>query len=154
MLNYFPEGINNPFISDQKKLLFLQNEFHFDMLYVVLKPKISHLCSQQQIRRELLESQLKVASLQDMSCQLLVNAEGKDCLEAKEKVHVIGNRLKMLLKDVTRHIKELEKILDISSSQLVSLFYDLLIMASYNGQFLSNLHFCYQNDFIFFVLFF
>uniref|UniRef100_A0A8C6V408 KASH domain-containing protein n=1 Tax=Naja naja TaxID=35670 RepID=A0A8C6V408_NAJNA len=71
-----------------------------------------------QIRRELLESQLKVASLQDMSCQLLVNAEGKDCLEAKEKVHVIGNRLKMLLKDVTRHIKELEKILDISSSQL------------------------------------
>lgn len=74
---------------------------------------------QQQIRRELLESQLKVASLQDMSCQLLVNAEGEDCLEAKEKVHVIGNRLKLLLKDVTRHIKELEKILDISSSQLV-----------------------------------
>ncbi|XP_041279944.1 nesprin-1 isoform X4 [Onychostruthus taczanowskii] len=71
-----------------------------------------------QIRRELLESQLKVASLQDMSCQLLVNAEGKDCLEAKEKVHVIGNRLKLLLKEVTRHIKDLEKILDISSSQL------------------------------------
>lgn len=75
---------------------------------------------QQQIRRELLESQLKVASLQDMSCQLLVNAEGKDCLEAKEKVHVIGNRLKLLLKEVTRHIKDLEKILDISTSQLVS----------------------------------
>ncbi|XP_071405405.1 nesprin-1 isoform X2 [Pithys albifrons albifrons] len=71
-----------------------------------------------QIRRELLESQLKVASLQDMSCQLLVNAEGKDCLEAKEKVHVIGNRLKLLLKEVTHHIKDLEKILDISSSQL------------------------------------
>ncbi|XP_059691375.1 nesprin-1-like isoform X2 [Gavia stellata] len=71
-----------------------------------------------QIRRELLESQLKVASLQDMSCQLLVNAEGKDCLEAKEKVHVIGNRLKLLLKEVTHHIKDLEKILDISNSQL------------------------------------
>ncbi|XP_060128741.1 nesprin-1 isoform X4 [Zootoca vivipara] len=71
-----------------------------------------------QIRRELLESQLKVASLQDMSCQLLVNAEGKDCLEAKEKVHVIGNRLKMLLKEVSHRIKELEKILDVSSSQL------------------------------------
>lgn len=68
----------------------------------------------------MLESQLKVASLQDMSCQLLVNAEGKDCLEAKEKVHVIGNRLKLLLKEVTHHIKELEKTLDISSSQLVS----------------------------------
>ncbi|NXF38127.1 SYNE1 protein, partial [Nyctibius bracteatus] len=71
-----------------------------------------------QIRRELLESQLKVASLQDMSCQLLVNAEGKDCLEAKEKVHVIGNRLKLLLKEVMHHIKDLEKILDISSNQL------------------------------------
>ncbi|XP_078504900.1 nesprin-1 isoform X2 [Lissotriton helveticus] len=71
-----------------------------------------------QIKRELLESQLKVASLQDMSCQLLVNAEGKDCLEAKEKVHVIGNRLKVLLKEVTHHIRDLEKILDISSNQL------------------------------------
>ncbi|XP_036078730.1 nesprin-1 isoform X13 [Rousettus aegyptiacus] len=70
-----------------------------------------------QIRRELLESQLKVASLQDMSCQLLVNAEGTDCLEAKEKVHVIGNRLKLLLKEVGHHIKELEKSLDLSSSQ-------------------------------------
>ncbi|XP_028903939.1 nesprin-1 isoform X12 [Ornithorhynchus anatinus] len=71
-----------------------------------------------QIRRELLESQLKVALLQDMSCQLLVNAEGQDCLEAKEKVHVIGNRLKLLLKEVSHHIKDLEKILDLSSSQL------------------------------------
>ncbi|XP_053317344.1 nesprin-1 isoform X2 [Spea bombifrons] len=71
-----------------------------------------------QMKRELLESQLKVASLQDMSFQLLVNTEGKDCLEAKEKVHVIGNRLKVLLKDVTGHIKEIEKILDISSNQL------------------------------------
>lgn len=70
-----------------------------------------------QMKRELLESQLKVASLQDMSCQLLVNAEGTDCLEAKEKVHVIGNRLKLLLKEVSRHIKESEKLLDVSSSQ-------------------------------------
>ncbi|XP_016067047.1 PREDICTED: nesprin-1-like isoform X3 [Miniopterus natalensis] len=70
-----------------------------------------------QIRHELLESQLRVASLQDMSGQLLVNAEGTDCLEAKEKVHVIGNRLKLLLKEVSRHIKELEKLLDMSSCQ-------------------------------------
>nr|AAI61402.1 LOC100145637 protein [Xenopus tropicalis] len=77
-----------------------------------------HLKLLSQMKRELLESQLKVASLQDMSCQLLVNAEGKDCLEAKEKVHVIGNRLKVLLKEITRHIKDIEKILDISSNQL------------------------------------
>ncbi|XP_045150652.1 nesprin-1 [Echinops telfairi] len=70
-----------------------------------------------QIRHELLESHAKVASLQDMSRQLLVNAEGADCLEAKEKVHVIGNRRKLLLKEVSRHIKDLEKLLDMSSSQ-------------------------------------
>lgn len=74
----------------------------------------------QQIRRELLDSQLKVASLQDMSLQLLVHSEGSDCLEAKEKVHVIGNRLKMLLKEVTRDIRELNKTLDITSTQQVS----------------------------------
>ncbi|XP_051578196.1 nesprin-1-like isoform X9 [Myxocyprinus asiaticus] len=70
-----------------------------------------------QIRRELLDTQLKVASLQDMSLQLLVHSEGSDCLEAKEKVHVIGNRLKLLLKEVTRDIRELQKTLDITSSQ-------------------------------------
>ncbi|KAL0169664.1 hypothetical protein M9458_034260 [Cirrhinus mrigala] len=61
----------------------------------------------------LLDTQLKVASLQDMSLQLLVHSEGK-------KVHVIGNRLKLLLKEVTRDIRELQKALDISSSQQVS----------------------------------
>ncbi|XP_052352542.1 nesprin-1-like isoform X4 [Oncorhynchus keta] len=69
------------------------------------------------IRCELLETQRKVLSLQDMSLQLLVNSEGSDCLEAKEKVHVIGNRLKLLFKEVTRDLKELEKILDMNSSQ-------------------------------------
>ncbi|MGH0176243.1 UNVERIFIED_CONTAM: hypothetical protein FKN15_004424 [Acipenser sinensis] len=73
--------------------------------------------SDQQIRRELLESQLKVASLQDMSSQLLVNTQGTDCLEAKEKVHVIGNRLKLLLKEVTRDLRELERTLGITVSQ-------------------------------------
>lgn len=75
--------------------------------------------SLQQIRQELLDSQLKVASLQDMSLQLLVNSQGSDCLEAKEKVHVIGNRLKLLLKEVTQDLRELAKILDITSSQQV-----------------------------------
>lgn len=70
-----------------------------------------------QIKQELLKSQLRVAPLQDMSRQLLVNTEGADCLEAKEKVHVIGNRLKLLLKEVSHHIKGLEKLLDMSSSQ-------------------------------------
>ena len=55
-----------------------------------------------------------------MSLQLLVNSDGSDCLEAKEKVHVIGNRLKLLLKEVTRDLRELAKILDLTSSQQVN----------------------------------
>ncbi|XP_073928362.1 nesprin-1 isoform X20 [Castor canadensis] len=84
-----------------------------------LDPEIlqDHHKQLRQIKHELLESQHQVASLQDMSCQLLVNAEGTDCLEAKEKVHVIGNRLKLLLKEVSHHIQDLEKLLDMSSSQ-------------------------------------
>ena len=73
----------------------------------------------QVIRQELLDSQLKVSSLQDMSLQLLVHAQGSDCLEAKEKVHVIGNRLKLLLKEVTRDLREISRVLEISSSQQV-----------------------------------
>lgn len=57
-----------------------------------------------------------------MSLQLLVNSQGSDCLEAKEKVHVIGNRLKLLLKEVTRDLRELAKILDITSSQQVDMY--------------------------------
>ncbi|XP_061097143.1 nesprin-1-like isoform X2 [Conger conger] len=70
-----------------------------------------------QIRRELLDSQLKVSSLQDLSRQLLVQSEGSDCLEAQEKVHVIGNRLKLLLKEVTRDLRALQKTLEITGSQ-------------------------------------
>ena len=92
------------------------------MHFVLMLYCVFHLlCCLQQIRRELLDSQLKVASLQDMSLQLLVHAVGQDCLEAKEKVHVIGNRLKLLLKEVSRHIRELERNLDITSSQQVLL---------------------------------
>ncbi|TRY83468.1 hypothetical protein DNTS_016212, partial [Danionella cerebrum] len=70
-----------------------------------------------QIRRELLETQGKVASLQDLALQLLVHSQGSDCLEATEKVHVINNRLKVLLKEVTRDLRELQKSVDVSSSQ-------------------------------------
>lgn len=88
--------------------------------------------SPQQIRQELLDSQLKVASLQDMSLQLLVNSQGSDCLEAKEKVHVIGNRLKLLLKEVTRDLRELAKVLDITSSQQVDHLYIYIICHMYS----------------------
>lgn len=79
----------------------------------------------QRVKQELLESQQKVSSLQELSAQLLVTtsplaplpqtqrsgqsrAQGSECLEAQEKVHVIMNRLKLLLKQVTTDLQGLE----------------------------------------------
>lgn len=108
-------------LHEHHKTLTVSGKAHKHGLFEAICWRIQiHGCKcPQQIRQELLDSQLKVASLQDMSLQLLVNSQGSDCLEAKEKVHVIGNRLKLLLKEVTRDLRELAKILDITSSQQV-----------------------------------
>ncbi|XP_028808915.1 nesprin-1 isoform X8 [Denticeps clupeoides] len=65
-----------------------------------------------QIQQELQDSQPKVSSLQELSQQLLVQAQGSDCLEAQERVHVIGNRLKLLLKQVAADLELLERALE------------------------------------------
>ncbi|XP_062323195.1 nesprin-1-like isoform X2 [Osmerus eperlanus] len=83
-----------------------------------------------QIKRELLDSQQKVASLQELSAQLLVHtqarsqlqpqtseqaqreAQGVERLEAREKVHVIGNRLRLLLREVSSDLEGLERRLE------------------------------------------
>lgn len=89
----------------------------------------------QQVKQELLESQQKVSSLQELSAQLLVTtsplaplqtqrsgqgrAQGSECLEAQEKVHVIMNRLKLLLKQVTSDLQGLETRLEAVDRQQV-----------------------------------
>ncbi|KAF3849909.1 hypothetical protein F7725_019628 [Dissostichus mawsoni] len=70
-----------------------------------------------QIKRELLDSQQKASSLQEMSSQLLVDtkaseqiqSQGSECLEAQEKVHVILNRLRLLLREVSGDLQGLER---------------------------------------------
>lgn len=93
--------------------------YHNDKDFIVL----------QQIKRELLDSQQKVSSLQELSAQLLVNTkpqtlllqseateeirpQGSECLEAQEKVHVIWNRLKLLLREVSSDLEGLERRLE------------------------------------------
>lgn len=90
----------------------------------------------QQIKRELLDSQQKVSSLQELSAQLLViakpqtlllqsqaseqiQAQGSECLEAQEKVHVIMNRLRLLLREVSSDLEGLEKRLEAMDKQQV-----------------------------------
>lgn len=75
----------------------------------------------QQIQRELMETEQKVDSLQELSVQLLVQARGSECLEAHERVHVIGNRLRLLLKTVSTDLELLEKQLQAYEDRQVSL---------------------------------
>ncbi|KAK7133089.1 hypothetical protein R3I94_015094 [Phoxinus phoxinus] len=70
-----------------------------------------------QIQRELTETEQKVDSLQELSGQLLVQAHGSECLEAQERVHVIGNRLRLLLKAVDTDLELLEKELQTSGNR-------------------------------------
>lgn len=91
----------------------------------------------QQIKRELLDSQQKASSLQELSAQLLVHtqatsqiqpqaseqaqnqAQGSEHLEAQEKVHVIGNRLRLLLREVSTDLEGLERRLETMDTQQV-----------------------------------
>ncbi|XP_013867052.1 nesprin-1 isoform X3 [Austrofundulus limnaeus] len=78
-----------------------------------------------QIKCELLDSQQKASSLQELSAQLLVStkpsglrspeqtwAQSSQCLEAREKVHVIWNRLKLLQREVGSDLEGLEMRLE------------------------------------------
>uniref|UniRef100_A0A674JUY9 Spectrin repeat containing nuclear envelope protein 2 n=1 Tax=Terrapene triunguis TaxID=2587831 RepID=A0A674JUY9_9SAUR len=58
-----------------------------------------------QLEKELLEQQLQVNALQEISTYLLVKSDGEDYIEADEKIHVIGKKLKQLLEQVSHDLK-------------------------------------------------
>uniref|UniRef100_A0A8C3IBR6 Spectrin repeat containing nuclear envelope protein 2 n=1 Tax=Chrysemys picta bellii TaxID=8478 RepID=A0A8C3IBR6_CHRPI len=58
-----------------------------------------------QLEKELLEQQLQVNTLQEISTYLLVKSDGEDYIEADEKIHVIGKKLKQLLEQVSHDLK-------------------------------------------------
>uniref|UniRef100_A0AAY5EIT2 KASH domain-containing protein n=1 Tax=Electrophorus electricus TaxID=8005 RepID=A0AAY5EIT2_ELEEL len=69
----------------------------------------AHYRALEQIQQELCESEQRVGSLQELSVQLLVQAQGSECLEAQERVHVIGSRLRLLLRAVASDLRLLER---------------------------------------------
>lgn len=77
----------------------------------------AHHRALKQIQRELTETEQKVDGLQELSGQLLVQAHGNECLEAQERVHVIANRLRLLLKAVETDLEMLEKELQDSGNR-------------------------------------
>ncbi|KAM8807307.1 nesprin-2 [Eudromia elegans] len=68
-----------------------------------------------QLEKELLEQQLKVNSLQELSAYLLLKSDGEDYIEADEKVHVIGKKLKQLIEQVSHDLKTMQGNLDSSA---------------------------------------
>ncbi|KAJ8288954.1 hypothetical protein COCON_G00016130 [Conger conger] len=74
-----------------------------------------HSATLRGVEEELLERQREVSSLQAISSQLLLEAQGEDSTEAKEKVHVIGNKLRLLLRQVGQDLQALHGRLDSSS---------------------------------------
>ncbi|XP_029982223.1 LOW QUALITY PROTEIN: nesprin-2-like [Sphaeramia orbicularis] len=68
------------------------------------------------LQEDLRSRQRQVSSLQDISSQLLVEATGDDSVEAKEKVHVIANKLRLLLRQTASDLQLLHARLETSSS--------------------------------------
>uniref|UniRef100_A0A8C3BV29 Spectrin repeat containing nuclear envelope protein 2 n=1 Tax=Cairina moschata TaxID=8855 RepID=A0A8C3BV29_CAIMO len=61
-----------------------------------------------QLEKELLEQQPKVNSLQELCSYLLLKSDGEDYIEAEEKVHVIGTKLKQLIEQVSHDLKTIQ----------------------------------------------
>ncbi|KAG5857708.1 hypothetical protein ANANG_G00022250 [Anguilla anguilla] len=74
-----------------------------------------HSATLRGLEKELLERQQEVSSLQAISSRLLLEAEGEDSTEAKEKVHVIRNKLRLLLRQVGHDLQALHGRLDSGS---------------------------------------
>uniref|UniRef100_A0A8C3V6R4 Nesprin-2 n=1 Tax=Catharus ustulatus TaxID=91951 RepID=A0A8C3V6R4_CATUS len=64
-----------------------------------------------QLEKELLEQQLNVNSLQELTAYLLLKPDG-DYIEEEEKVHVIGTKLKQLIEQVSHDLKTIQGNLD------------------------------------------
>ncbi|KAJ7990956.1 hypothetical protein DPEC_G00292250 [Dallia pectoralis] len=64
------------------------------------------------LEEELRGRQRHVSSLQEISSQLLLRATAEDSMEAKEKVHVIGNKLRLLLRQASNNLHILQDRLE------------------------------------------
>uniref|UniRef100_A0A8C3EIB9 Spectrin repeat containing nuclear envelope protein 2 n=1 Tax=Corvus moneduloides TaxID=1196302 RepID=A0A8C3EIB9_CORMO len=71
-----------------------------------------------QLEKELLEQQLNVNSLQELTAYLLLKSDG-DYIEEEEKVHVIGTKLKQLIEQVSHDLKTIQGNLDTKTFLLV-----------------------------------
>lgn len=112
--------LSSSIVKKVLKILQMWEKMYSNTRFIWSSETLTCFCLQQ-IQRELLETEQKVDSLQELSGQLLVQTHGGECLEAQERVHVIGNRLQLLLKAVATDMELLEKELQASGNRQVSL---------------------------------
>lgn len=60
------------------------------------------------MQRELLGREEEVQSLQHISSHILHVEQGEESMEAKEKVHVINNKLRLLLRQISHDLNTLK----------------------------------------------
>ncbi|MEQ2303712.1 hypothetical protein AMECASPLE_019722, partial [Ameca splendens] len=76
---------------------------------------------QKALQEELYSRQSQVSALQEISSQLLLEATFEESVEAKEKVHVIGNKLHLLLRQVAAALYSLQEMLEEADLQAATL---------------------------------
>lgn len=63
----------------------------------------------QDLAEELQGRQEQVSSLQEIVSELLPEAAGEDSAEAREKLHVIGSKLRLLSRQVEQDLKMIQE---------------------------------------------
>ncbi|KAM6274496.1 nesprin-2-like [Porphyrio hochstetteri] len=71
-----------------------------------------------QLEKELMEQQLKVYSLEELTAYLLIQSDG-EYIEANEMVHLIGKKLRQLIEQVSHDLKAIQGNLDTRECRLV-----------------------------------
>jgi len=62
----------------------------------------------QAVQQDLQSREGEVNSLQEISSQILLQDQREDTLEAKEKVHVISNKLRLLIRQIAHDLHTLQ----------------------------------------------
>uniref|UniRef100_A0A672KMP0 Spectrin repeat containing, nuclear envelope 2b n=1 Tax=Sinocyclocheilus grahami TaxID=75366 RepID=A0A672KMP0_SINGR len=88
--------------------------------------------------KDLQSREREVFCLQEISSQILLQDHGEDTLEAKEKVHVISNKLRLLIRQITHDLHTLS----MSSSTLFTLSSSSHFHTSCKTSTLPNCLFC------------
>ncbi|XP_026133976.1 nesprin-2-like isoform X2 [Carassius auratus] len=79
-----------------------------------------HQHSLKAVQQDLQSREREVFCLQEISSQILLQDHGEDTLEAKEKVHVISNKLRLLIRQIAHDLDTLQSRLEAAGVHAVT----------------------------------